>query len=1321
MTHTKLRALVLTLAALLPFCATLGAAEKPLDTFEKREWLGVEWASTLVTYRVEFGAGKVKPGAVRLFDADGEGHPFQLWRVEKHPDGSVRQARLSFFAELEADGAYAFRLVPGTPQPQEEAPSARETDEGIVLENAHLALRLPPAGRQRFDEPRPFSAEDSGDGSGADVPGPLRGVRLLDGTWTPPSYFVAGDPEKAPRFTGYSCEITERGPLFVEARVRYELDDGGFYQCTIRLLRESPAARIDEQADLQHTRKKRDRRVVFPLADGQGFAPDAAWWASNSGRLFESEKEFESEVVEAGFGKLGKRRRKYSSRVFATDESKERILPLAVWYPYASTAQYFGLAERKEVAAAEKPGDIPFVGIVPMHAGNWRGMPEGWNGELIGYQGGRVAMQWPLTVGPHPNTLLHTGEYDPELPYTYLRRQWALFGGPMRYLHALNRFRTYEGYITLDDYKDWVMEWESEGTYPTLVFGPEDVERLRGRLDQHPAAGELKKLLYFNPDPDRRERLWKGLSSSSQWGSPRGQALVALGRAARSWACPWIQGFRHSQRAGWTGKADELLSSKDLSVERRRQLRAWIAAAANALSEPDCNPRGMMSHLGNPNMPINRFFGLTFAAALIPDHPRAEQWLSVSRDYMRYKLAMNTAPNDAWSELISYYMSAANHIMQAGMVLDQSGRLGDHLARLASRAGLFPLYLLSPEDPRFGERAIPGWGHEGYYMIPNQWLPVAGFMRERNRTLAEDMIWAWDELGRPMQGHHDAGFSPYAVYHADLLNELDEDYVPERIGSRWLPGFGATMRAHAGDPNETYLSYRQGYLVSHSDANQGDFVIYSKGAPLTTLSVYQYALHQYDDYKKMYNEFGWYNRVRFGSRDSTGGWPGGGPISQVHRHSTSRSVDYLRGLGDYGPQRWQRQILFLKGKKPAGPNYFVLRDSFRQREGKEGDLQETFWGLGTGGSGDRVQLGENGMNYTSPWGARLDVRFLQPATVDGEVRDADAVGPMYHRAALNWQKAGSPVEKGSGTNIKVPETTTVTSFGPIEAGTDILVALYPQGEGEELPEYEYLAEGVLRAKTSEATDYVFCGGDRMKFSQGPVSFSGISGAVRIYPEEVHLVVAEAPGEVSYRGATLRAEVPTTRIVPKERLEGQRIVVHKPDHDIRFHLDQDNVSSGAMRPGVTRHDFEGGFAYEFSTTDPIEFEHGEAHFSGRRGGIVVDEQRNTVRLIMLDGERLSYGDLKARHTGGPYDVTFHPDHIEARTAGRGRFLYLTRPEGLNKLPTLVVDGQTYAPGTHDNTLIVPLLPGRHDLRIRALEQPPVFRNWQAWGGRNRNEE
>jgi len=97
------------------------------------------------------------------------------------------------------------------------------------------------------------------------------------------------------------------------------------------------------------------------------------------------------------------------------------------------------------------------------------------------------------------------------------------------------------------------------------------------------------------------------------------------------------------------------------------------------------NPRGSMTHLGNPNMPINRFCGLAWAAALIPDHPMAKTWLDAAAQYIRYKLAINTAPNGTWGELITYYAASAPHLTQ----VPQLGDRGKFFQSFSHRRELF--------------------------------------------------------------------------------------------------------------------------------------------------------------------------------------------------------------------------------------------------------------------------------------------------------------------------------------------------------------------------------------------------------------------------------------------------------------------------------------------------------------------------------------------------------------------------------------------------------------------------------------------------------
>jgi len=263
----------------------------------------------------------------------------------------------------------------------------------------------------------------------------------------------------------------------------------------------------------------------------------------------------------------------------------------------------------------------------------------------------------------------------------------------------------------------------------------------------------LQKRLYVKDDPARRQELLKTLTAPNPWGAPREQALQYFTNLE---LLPWHSTYRHAQMTIWCHEMDELLSSSALEPAQRKLLRSHVAALCHLLAEPDFNPRGSMAHLGNPNMPINRFFGLTFAAALIPDHPKSKEWLDVSEKYVRYKLAVNVAPGGAWSELLTYFMPSM-HVVQAATVLDRAGYLSAATAELAAMPARFTLQLLTPPDARFGSRALQDWGHEGY-TLKSHWLVTAALMRERDPELARALVWAWDQLGRPLWDHHDAGF-----------------------------------------------------------------------------------------------------------------------------------------------------------------------------------------------------------------------------------------------------------------------------------------------------------------------------------------------------------------------------------------------------------------------------------------------------------------------------------------------------------------------------------------------------------------------------------
>jgi len=385
------------------------------------------------------------------------------------------------------------------------------------------------------------------------------------------------------------------------------------------------------------------------------------------------------------------------------------------------------------------------------------------------------------------------------------------------------------------------------------------------------------------------------------------------------------------------------------------------------------------------------------------------------------------------------------------------------------------------------------------------------------------------------------------------------------------------------------------------------------------------------------------------------------------------------------------------------------------RHRADGNLQQKWWYLGTEGDKSHVAAHPNGITYSSPYGPKLHVRFVEPAEVKVETRDATGTGPIYNRAALRWQEAGMPVESGKGTSIRVRQTTSVTAFGPIAAGQDITVVLVPTRGDEPLPEIERLDNGLVRIRSATGTDYVFARNRSARAKSGDVTFSGLAGVVRVFDNEAHLAVAEGPGAVSYRTTMLRSEVPVTRVIPTAQLKAGVIEVKAPRHSITLVPGGIELNTTSPGGGVREVEFPGGRG--FVVDEPKHASHrsadGSFAFDGRKGAVYVNNDAGTTRMVVLDGNEIRFGGLLIWGGGGPYDVTFHNDRITGRTAGVGRFLLMTRPPGLDRLPMYVLDGQTYAPGTSGNTLIVPVLDGEHEFEIRVLPQPPIWRNWQAW--------
>jgi len=153
--------------------------------------------------------------------------------------------------------------------------------------------------------------------------------------------------------TGYACEVTEKGPLFVDARIRYSFDNGGFYQMTARVLAGDPAARIDEQFDMGRLGSGYTWRLVISLSSAwqeRGWKPDHVFWQVPEGRVQGREEALEARLAGLGFDVKPFQDRSFGSRKLSYDEPFAKVFDMAVWYPWHPAVHYFGLVNGRTLA-----------------------------------------------------------------------------------------------------------------------------------------------------------------------------------------------------------------------------------------------------------------------------------------------------------------------------------------------------------------------------------------------------------------------------------------------------------------------------------------------------------------------------------------------------------------------------------------------------------------------------------------------------------------------------------------------------------------------------------------------------------------------------------------------------------------------------------------------------------------------------------------------------------------------------------------------------------------------------------------------------------
>jgi hypothetical protein len=481
--------------------------------------------------------------------------------------------------------------------------------------------------------------------------------------------------------------------------------------------------------------------------------------------------------------------------------------------------------------------------------------------------------------------------------------------------------------------------------------------------------------------------------------------------------------------------------------------------------------------------------------------------------FLAYKQGTLMAPEGAWMEYgTSYHMHGYGKIERGLMGVLADKTPATERAWAYNRADFdYFLNLLSPVDPRYGSRTIPGTANSPVGQSPH-YLQAMGTVADKDPEFAANLRWAWENNGRMIGTGADAITIPAMIRPSIAAKE-------PKLTSRVYPGYGVIFRAHQG-ADETALYLRSGYHWSHWNQDQGNLMLYAKGAVLLPPQPYQYGGPKDNRFPdKNFLHFGapgndlphdWVDSNILdacfdGNMDyawASIGYPDwfinpGYQKGHVNRVNSAYNLDFGRpreivaGLAQKeGAFTWDRQVAFLKSPNAKGANYFVIRDSTKwdpSTGSGQGGQFASWFNLSLLGRKTNVTMDGAKVSLDTEWPTKLDMLFTNRANPAFEMVEDDL--PMQVGA----------YNKPTGTSRdwvggKEQHVTLRLQSAP---GQEIAWVLYPRGAGETTPTATQLAPGVTKVVTAEGIDYVFLSTTPLEYKGDGIEFSGQAGTVRI--------------------------------------------------------------------------------------------------------------------------------------------------------------------------------------------------------------------------------
>jgi len=653
------------------------------------------------------------------------------------------------------------------------------------------------------------------------------------------------------------------------------------------------------------------------------------------------------------------------------------------------------------------------------------------------------------------------------------------------------------GDCPLDTVKDYTLAWDDRGTrHPRLFTTAAELDRFRKRfkIDEKKLA-QLRKTNIHGYTMDDLVGYFLATGDKELGRKLADFALAQLQKAVDGYvrqerlrnpgSCPH---HRNSSVLWGAIAADLALSSNVLTAEERSRIKAQLAMLAYTISRPlVISPE--RGYRANPNMTTMARGMLGVVACTIPRHRDAAAWAKTAIAEMEHELTDWCGPNGGWLEAPHYATASLDTLVSLALALRETPftKTQWHFHPKLRAAVTWLAKISTPPDSRLGgSRHMPAIGNSylGEPTCLTGWM--ATVWRDKDPAFARQMQWMWKAQGMPKTPGIGGAYPGLQGYRHLMLDE-SLPATPPRYESELFPEAGAVLRAHFPGKHETYLHYIQGKMHQHYDFDEGSFILWGKGHPLC-------------------EEFGYYGRAPAAdhSRIDDGFYEALGVEGKIREFTAGQSADYLRGER----HGWHRQILFVKDRDPAGPNYFVIRDAVLS--GRKFD-----WRVWVA-TDEAPRLDQNPIRVKGRFDADLIVFFL--------------AGP---KKGLTTETATRSAGTAGWGHDKRTTTQRCLQHKKVSSGQPVSVVLYPVLRDQSTPKFTGLSDGrVVKIESSFGSDFAMLGLEAFRFEGDGIEFDGKAGAVQIRRAGTRLSLPRQ-GRLRLRGKTLQADTDPDRTVTQD--------------------------------------------------------------------------------------------------------------------------------------------------------------------------------------------